>query len=127
MLGLVCAGSKSSALPPLIAGLGLTAVVVWWRKRQIPRPALVALACLVAAMAIGFRLFAGGGPPPCACRRWRCCTSSPRTPRPSVPVTESGRVRRCRRASTTAAPSGGCWRSPWSPGGCWVSRHGGWA
>ncbi|MEV1013175.1 hypothetical protein AB0I89_26520 [Micromonospora sp. NPDC049801] len=60
-LGLVCAGAKSSALPPLIAGLGLTAVVFWWRKRQIPRPALVALACLVAAMALGFRLFAGGG------------------------------------------------------------------
>ncbi|WP_433265738.1 hypothetical protein ACQPWR_00995 [Micromonospora vinacea] len=60
-LGLVCAGAKSSALPPLIAGLGLTAVVFWWRKRQIPRPALTALACLVAAMALGFRLFAGGG------------------------------------------------------------------
>ncbi|MEU4552846.1 hypothetical protein [Micromonospora violae] len=61
VLGLVCAGAKSSALPPLIAGLGLTAVVFWWRKRQVPRPALVALACLVAAMALGFRLFAGGG------------------------------------------------------------------
>ncbi|MDG4760976.1 hypothetical protein [Micromonospora sp. WMMD710] len=60
-LGLVCAGAKSSALPPLVAGLGLTAVVFWWRKRQIPRPALAALACLVAAMALGFRLFAGGG------------------------------------------------------------------
>ncbi|WP_406060367.1 hypothetical protein [Micromonospora sp. NBC_00860] len=60
-LGLVCAGAKSSALPPVIAGLGLTAVVFWWRKRQIPRPALTALACLVAAMALGFRLFAGGG------------------------------------------------------------------
>ncbi|WP_327042363.1 hypothetical protein OG400_07460 [Micromonospora ureilytica] len=61
VLGLVCAGAKSSALPPVIAGLGLTAVVVWWRKRQVPRPALMALACLVAAMALGFRLFAGGG------------------------------------------------------------------
>ncbi|MFG1867720.1 hypothetical protein [Micromonospora arborensis] len=61
VLGLVCAGSKSSALPPLIAGLGLTAVVFWWRERRVPRPALVALACLVAAMALGFRLFAGGG------------------------------------------------------------------
>ncbi|MEU8419831.1 hypothetical protein AB0C15_03015 [Micromonospora sp. NPDC048835] len=60
-LGLVCAGAKSSALPPLIAGLGLTVVVFWWRKRQAPRPALLALACLVAAMALGFRLFAGGG------------------------------------------------------------------
>ncbi|MCO1596509.1 hypothetical protein M8C17_15225 [Micromonospora sp. RHAY321] len=60
-LGLVCAGAKSSALPPLIAGLGLTAAVVWWRERRVPRPALVALACLVAAMALGFRLFAGGG------------------------------------------------------------------
>ncbi|MFG1838518.1 hypothetical protein ACGFH8_08795 [Micromonospora sp. NPDC049175] len=61
VLGLVCAGAKSSALPPLVAGLGLTAVVFWWRERQVPRPALVALACLVAAMALGFRLFAGGG------------------------------------------------------------------
>ena len=61
VLGLVCAGAKSSALPPLIAGLALTAVVFWWRKRQVPRPAVVALACLVAAMALGFRLFAGGG------------------------------------------------------------------
>ncbi|MET8355734.1 hypothetical protein [Micromonospora sp. NPDC005171] len=61
VLGLVCAGAKSSALPPLIAGLGLTAVVFWWRRRQVPRPAVVALACLVAAMALGFRLFAGGG------------------------------------------------------------------
>ncbi|MEW2142948.1 hypothetical protein AB0869_09045 [Micromonospora vinacea] len=60
-LGLICAGAKSSALPPLIAGLGLTAVVFWWRKRRVPRPALTALACLVAAMAVGFRLFAGGG------------------------------------------------------------------
>ncbi|MEU1747066.1 hypothetical protein [Micromonospora arida] len=60
-LGLICAGAKSSALPPLIAGLGLTVVVFWWRKRQVPRPALTALACLVAAMALGFRLFAGGG------------------------------------------------------------------
>ncbi|MBM0231514.1 hypothetical protein JNW91_06345 [Micromonospora sp. STR1_7] len=60
-LGLACAGAKSSALPPLIAGLGLTAAVVWWRDRRVPRPALVALACLVAAMALGFRLFAGGG------------------------------------------------------------------
>ncbi|MET7371607.1 hypothetical protein [Micromonospora arida] len=60
-LGLVCAGAKSSALPPLIAGLGLTVVVFWWRKRQVPRPALRALACLGAAMALGFRLFAGGG------------------------------------------------------------------
>ncbi|MGC5285915.1 hypothetical protein [Micromonospora sp. DT231] len=61
VLGLVCAGAKSSALPPLIAGLGLTAVVFWWRERRVPRPALVALACLVAAMTLGFRLFAGGG------------------------------------------------------------------
>ncbi|MGC4810356.1 hypothetical protein ACLQ29_07495 [Micromonospora sp. DT228] len=61
VLGLVCAGAKSSALPPLVAGLGLTAVVFWWRERRVPRPALVALACLVAAMALGFRLFAGGG------------------------------------------------------------------
>ncbi|GGO06081.1 hypothetical protein [Micromonospora parathelypteridis] len=61
VLGLVCAGAKSSALPPLIAGLGLTAAVFWWRERRVPRPALVALACLVAAMALGFRLFAGGG------------------------------------------------------------------
>ncbi|MEU8296021.1 hypothetical protein AB0C04_01855 [Micromonospora sp. NPDC048909] len=60
-LGLACAGAKSSALPPLIAGLGLAAVVAWWTRRRVPWRALVALLCLVAAMGLGYRLFAGGG------------------------------------------------------------------
>lgn len=59
--GLACAGSKSSALPALLAGLLVTAVVVVWRRRRVPWPTVVALALLLAATAVGYRLFAGGG------------------------------------------------------------------
>ncbi|MEH0842522.1 hypothetical protein V6U81_09055 [Micromonospora sp. CPCC 205711] len=61
LLGLACAGSKSSALPPVIAGLGLATLVGWWVRRRVPWAAFGALACLVAAMGVGFVLFAGGG------------------------------------------------------------------
>ncbi|MBQ1024012.1 hypothetical protein [Micromonospora sp. C95] len=60
-LGLACAGAKSSALPPLIAGLGLAALAAWIRHRRPPWRVLAVLATLVAAMAVGYRLFAGGG------------------------------------------------------------------
>ncbi|MEV4711261.1 hypothetical protein [Micromonospora sp. NPDC049374] len=60
-LGLACAGAKSSALPPLIAGLGLAALAAWIRRRRMPWRVFAVLASLVAAMAVGYRLFAGGG------------------------------------------------------------------
>ncbi|MEV6812690.1 hypothetical protein AB0M52_11240, partial [Micromonospora sp. NPDC051296] len=60
-LGLACAGAKSSVLPPLIAGLGLAALVAWIRGRQVPWRVFGVLATLVVAMAVGYRLFAGGG------------------------------------------------------------------
>ncbi|MFY1575317.1 hypothetical protein ACN26Z_10580 [Verrucosispora sp. WMMD703] len=60
-LGLACAGAKSSALPPLIAGLGLAALAAWVRRRRVPWRVFALLASLVVAMAVGYRLFAGGG------------------------------------------------------------------
>ncbi|WP_205809377.1 hypothetical protein [Micromonospora sp. HNM0581] len=60
-LGLACAGAKSSALPPLIAGLGLAALAAWIRHRRVPWRVFALLATLVAAMVVGYRLFAGGG------------------------------------------------------------------
>ncbi|MEU7903985.1 hypothetical protein [Actinoplanes sp. NPDC049118] len=60
-LALACAGAKSSALPPLIAGLALAGLVVWVRDRRFPRAVAGLLAALVAAMLFGARLFAGGG------------------------------------------------------------------
>ncbi|MEV4654735.1 hypothetical protein [Micromonospora sp. NPDC049301] len=60
-LGLACAGAKSSALPPLIAGVGLAAVATWWQRRRVPWPALTALLCLLVPMGAGYLLFAGGG------------------------------------------------------------------
>ncbi|GAB1689110.1 hypothetical protein [Krasilnikovia sp. M28-CT-15] len=60
-LAFACAGAKSSALPPLIVGAGLGAMVAWWRARAVPWPALGLVAALVGTMALGFRAFAGGG------------------------------------------------------------------
>ncbi|MFC8846678.1 MULTISPECIES: hypothetical protein [unclassified Micromonospora] len=59
--GLAVAGAKSSGLPPLIAGVALAGVVVGWRARRVPWAVGALLAVLVAAMAVGYRLFAGGG------------------------------------------------------------------
>ncbi|MET0415461.1 MAG: hypothetical protein ABW022_05515 [Actinoplanes sp.] len=60
-LALAAAGAKSSALPPLIAGLCLAGVVVLIRDRR-RLPALAAFFGLVlAAMLAGLRIFAGGG------------------------------------------------------------------
>jgi hypothetical protein len=60
-LALACAGAKSSALPPLVAGLALAGLVLWWRDRRFPRAVAGLLAGLVVAMLVGARLFAGGG------------------------------------------------------------------
>ncbi|MEV6596388.1 hypothetical protein AB0M36_05900 [Actinoplanes sp. NPDC051346] len=60
-LALACAGAKSSALPPLVAGLTLAGLVAWWQHRRFPRAVAGFLAALVGAMVIGALLFAGGG------------------------------------------------------------------
>ncbi|WP_157756561.1 hypothetical protein [Plantactinospora sp. KBS50] len=60
-LGFACTGAKSSALPPLLAGLLLAGVLAGWRRRRVPWPAVLAVGTLVLAMLAGFRLFAGGG------------------------------------------------------------------
>ena len=60
-LALACAGAKSSALPPFAVGLVLAGVVAARRRRGVPWPVLALLTVAVAAMAAGFRLFAGGG------------------------------------------------------------------
>ena len=60
-LALACAGSKSSALPPLIAGLVLAVIALAFVDRTRLKPALAFLGLALAAMAAGARLFAGGG------------------------------------------------------------------
>ncbi|RZU51755.1 hypothetical protein EV385_3588 [Krasilnikovia cinnamomea] len=60
-LAFACAGAKSSILPPLVVGVVLAGVVVWWRARAVSWPVLGLFAALVGAMALGFRVFAGGG------------------------------------------------------------------
>ncbi|WP_330439460.1 hypothetical protein OHB44_01875 [Micromonospora sp. NBC_00821] len=62
VLGLACAGAKSSALPPLIAGVAVAVAATWWQqRRRVPWPALATLLCLVVPMGVGYLLFAGGG------------------------------------------------------------------
>ncbi|WP_250029025.1 hypothetical protein [Paractinoplanes maris] len=60
-LALACAGAKSSALPPFIAGLlaATLIVLIGYRRRLLPVLALFALT--LAGVGLGFRLFAGGG------------------------------------------------------------------
>jgi hypothetical protein len=60
-LALACAGAKSSALPPIVAGLvaALLAVALWRRDRL--RPALAFTGLVLAAMVAGIKVFAGGG------------------------------------------------------------------
>jgi hypothetical protein len=60
-LALVCAGAKSSALPPFVAGLALAVVVLLLRQRDRLKAGLILLGLVLAAMAIGARIFAGGG------------------------------------------------------------------
>ncbi|MEU8656885.1 hypothetical protein [Actinoplanes philippinensis] len=61
VLALVCAGAKSSVLPPLAAGVALAGVVLLWRRRRIPWPAVGLLGAIVFGILLGQRLFAGGG------------------------------------------------------------------
>jgi len=60
-LGLVCAGAKSSGLPPMVAGIAAAgpAIVLWHRERLRAAAALFGL--VLVAMVVGVRLFAGGG------------------------------------------------------------------
>jgi len=60
-LALACAGAKSSALPPFVAGLALATVIVAWRERRRLRTALAFLGLAVAAMVVGVKIFSGGG------------------------------------------------------------------
>ncbi|WP_250002361.1 hypothetical protein [Actinoplanes sp. M2I2] len=60
-LALVCAGAKSSALPPFLAGLLAATVLVLIRYRRRLLPVLALFALTLAGVALGFRLFAGGG------------------------------------------------------------------
>ncbi|MDT4991227.1 MAG: hypothetical protein QOH97_1119, partial [Actinoplanes sp.] len=95
VLAVACAGAKSSALPPLLVGVLLAGVLLWWRapatrdlaardlaapdlaapdlaaparsgpvrpgRGRLPWPVLGLAAAIVAAMAVGFKIFAGGG------------------------------------------------------------------
>ncbi|GAB1644785.1 hypothetical protein [Krasilnikovia sp. MM14-A1259] len=69
-LAFACAGAKSSALPPLVVGAVLGGAVAWWQARRHRDgtearrplwPVLGLAGALVGAMALGFRVFAGGG------------------------------------------------------------------
>jgi hypothetical protein len=61
VLAVVCAGAKSSLVPPVFAGLLLAGLMAWWRDRRVPWRVVGLLGGLTVAMAIGVKLFAGGG------------------------------------------------------------------
>jgi hypothetical protein len=61
VLAVACAGAKSSALPPFLAGLLLAAAYLGWRRRAVPWAAAGLLASVAFGMAVGYRIFAGGG------------------------------------------------------------------
>jgi hypothetical protein len=60
-LALACAGAKSSALPPFVAGLVLAVVVLFFRYRDRFRAGLLLLGLTLAGMLVGMKVFAGGG------------------------------------------------------------------
>ena len=60
-LALACAGAKSSALPPFVAGLILAGLIVAWRYRGRLRATLGFFGLTIAAMVVGLKIFAGGG------------------------------------------------------------------
>jgi hypothetical protein len=60
-LALACAGAKSSALPPIVAGLLLAAVMVWFTHRERFAGALAFLGVAGVATILQTKLFAGGG------------------------------------------------------------------
>lgn len=60
-LALACAGAKSSALPPFVAGLALATLVLLLRYRDRLRGALILLGLTLVGMLVGAKIFAGGG------------------------------------------------------------------
>jgi hypothetical protein len=60
-LALSCAGAKSSALPPFVAGLVLAGLVVAWHYRGRLRATALFLGVTLVAMLAGAKIFAGGG------------------------------------------------------------------
>ncbi|MEV4346322.1 hypothetical protein AB0J83_17785 [Actinoplanes sp. NPDC049596] len=61
VLAVAVAGSKSSALPPLFAGVGLAALVLLVRRRAMPWIAAGLLGSILFGVVVGLKLFAGGG------------------------------------------------------------------
>jgi hypothetical protein len=61
LLAVACAGAKSSALPPLFAGVALAGLAMLIARRRIPWVAVGMLAVIGFGMVLGLRLFAGGG------------------------------------------------------------------
>ncbi len=60
-LALACAGAKSSALPPFLAGLLAAAVVMLFRYRRRLLATMALFGLTIAGVVLGFRFFAGGG------------------------------------------------------------------
>ncbi|XVV13173.1 hypothetical protein ACQP2X_02110 [Actinoplanes sp. CA-131856] len=60
-LALAVAGSKSSALPPFLAGMAAAVLIVLLRERRRLLPTLGFSGLVLAAVVVGFKLFAGGG------------------------------------------------------------------
>ncbi|XVV15834.1 hypothetical protein ACQP2X_16240 [Actinoplanes sp. CA-131856] len=61
VLAVACAGSKSSGLPPLVAGLVLAGLALLVKQRRVPWTAAGLLAVAGLGMLAGLKLFAGGG------------------------------------------------------------------
>ncbi|MBU2667556.1 hypothetical protein KOI35_28990 [Actinoplanes bogorensis] len=60
-LALACAGAKSSALPPFLAGMAGAVVIALFAHRRRLLPILAFSALTTSAVVLGFRIFAGGG------------------------------------------------------------------
>jgi len=60
-LGVAIAGAKSSGLPPVVAGLAAAGLAVFFWHRERLRATLILFGTVLAAMLIGYKLFAGGG------------------------------------------------------------------
>jgi hypothetical protein len=61
VLAVACAGAKSSALPPLFAGVALAGLFLLVRRRRVPWVAAGLLGAIGVGVVVGLRLFAGGG------------------------------------------------------------------
>ncbi len=61
VLAVACAGAKSSALPPLFAGVAVGGLFLLVQRRRVPWVAVGLLAAIGIGIVVGLRLFAGGG------------------------------------------------------------------